>query len=80
VFNAFHAFSSNFSKSKDYWRIIFCKMDLWMKKRSFRRWRAGGNIKHTQMLQQLQNEESKRQDELVQVLRRVQEKKIAQML
>ena len=50
VFNAWCTYKYKFQKAKSYWNIMLTKMDTWMKKRAFMRWRNQGNVKMSQMM------------------------------
>jgi len=38
IFNAFLVFKNKFKKARNYWKIVFTKMDMWMRQRAFHRW------------------------------------------
>ena len=54
-FNAIRGYNAVNMKAKTYAKIVFGKMDHWMKKRAFGTWMDGGNVMKMEILQDEQN-------------------------
>ena len=54
-FNAIRTYNGVNVKAKTYAKIVFGKMDHWMKKRAFGTWMNGGNLMKMEILQEEQN-------------------------